>query len=292
MLDDAVLVDRVCDFAGRNVHVGICTAPSERRVRVLDAIEAELVRRGIVSTRADADTWAQTLARSKNICQRKLPPPARNKVCVLSDLDVYVACDRGCVPDIKRLLETFAESPVSIVFACDAAICAKIAVRKCGVHIERLCDVHPTQDTLAVAKRCLETSLVDLGGLDTVCDLTDAWGGNMFSDTLFHNTPQARSHDASALESYLERAVPYTTICAGASFVSVTDGQVRRTVNGYRAGLACGWWLNGQRGVAPDIEYTNTLSQCNLRATTKKRLTGIAVGARCSLAEVTWEDLR
>jgi hypothetical protein len=276
--------------------VCICAPASECRVRAVGAIESTLSRGGAAVVRADADAWTQTLVRATNVCRRKLPPPAPRKVCVISDVDVYVACDRGCLSDLKKLLTAFAESPVSIVFACDGPIGSKVAsAQRCGVHVERVDDLRPPpQECLGVARRCLESSLPALGGLDVVYDMTDAWGGNMFTDTLFHNAPRARASEPASLAVHLERAVPYATFCAGASIVSLTDSHVRKTVNGYRAGLACGWWADarGVRGsaAATSMQYTNALSQCNLRATTKKRLTATALDVRCSLAEVTWGE--
>lgn len=288
--------EKVTDAYGtvsRGVHVAVCGPAGKRRSDFVDALAQAASDRGDAVVRADADTWSQTLTRATNFCGTKLTPPrdGRGKVCVVNDVDVYVACDRGCVADLRKLLVTFAKSRASIVFACEQSVCAKVPAKKHNVSVVRLEAAAPSANVRAAA-RVLATDLRELG-VDSVCEIVDAHGGSNFVDTLFHNSPGLHDPRDDALREHLRVAVPFATLGAGYGVACTVDANARKCVNAYRGAVACGWWC-GMIGAAVPASaargctYTNALSQCNARTVTRRRTASAALADRITLAEVVW----
>lgn len=233
----------------------------------------------------DSTTWAQTLLCANNFCRKR--SQASMKVCVIEDFDVYACCDRGALCELKQLLINFAQKPVSVVFGAEAAVAQKIATRKHGLvlwHSDKQSGYK--DECMDRVREVSQTRLEYIGGVDAVYDIAEDTGGTMFVDTLFHNTPDRQSSDPERIQSHVDVAVRYATMYPLSASAGALDAQARLCVNGYRASLLCGQ-ANCTRARA-HLEYTNSLSQCNLRAAAIKGLESVARRDGCTLGESVW----
>jgi hypothetical protein len=107
-------------------HAVVASPPGHGKTTMLRDVVSALDK-CIVEHCLDATSWSAVVTHIANFAGRVLDPRwhACHKVFVLDNLDMFAACERSCLADIKTLTRKYA-GKVSIVMACDLEVASKL----------------------------------------------------------------------------------------------------------------------------------------------------------------------
>lgn len=147
---------RLMEAIQNHRHAVLCAPPGHGKTTLLHDVMPKLPS-CVVEHCSNVASWSSVLVHLRNFSGRLLPPDLRtmHKVFVIDDLDVFAACERSCLSEL-RILAKDLFGRVSLVLACTCDNACKMGVL--AQRIERI-DLHPVPDTdLAAYAESLEHS--------------------------------------------------------------------------------------------------------------------------------------
>ena len=242
----------------------------------------------------ESASWSAVRSHLHNFAMTRMDAHVSKRVFVLDAFDMYCACDRSCLNDMRSALDKLGGratvmmltyTPITTKVARSFPGIATFALTQTG-NMWRLDQQNMADFRDSGANADIQRIFSGTPQLADVEDMVCNNGAHMFVDTLQHNAAHVLSSEA-----YLQRSILSSCISVPSFCQSTPDNSARICMNVVRACI----WRNvlshtGHSKTRQVWAFTNELSLCNARACARKKRNARACQERKTVAEIVWED--